>query len=118
MGGHGSQGGGGGSQVFILAATSRPDLIDVALLRPGRIEKHIFVNHPTTTIDREAVFRSVLKPFPHTLFENHHHHFHHHNHDAPPNSENSMKSGPLLSEDSDKNGITHLAAHPLTGKVS
>ena len=97
MGGHGSSQNGstGGSQVFILAATSRPDLIDVALLRPGRIEKHIFVNHPTTTTDREAVFRSVLKPFPHTLFENNHQ--------------------PFLSEDSEENGINRLASHPLTG---
>jgi peroxin-1 len=32
--------------VFILAATSRPDLIDVALLRPGRVEKHVYVGFP------------------------------------------------------------------------
>lgn len=28
------------SQIFIVAATSRPDKIDKALLRPGRLEKH------------------------------------------------------------------------------
>ena len=33
--------------VFIVAASSRPDLIDPALLRPGRIDNHIFLEYPT-----------------------------------------------------------------------
>ncbi len=32
--------------VFILAATSRPDMIDQALLRPGRIEKLVLIDFP------------------------------------------------------------------------
>jgi len=46
-------------QIFIMAASSRPDLIDVALLRPGRIEKHIFIDLPTCD-DRIAILHSII----------------------------------------------------------
>ena len=32
--------------VYVLAATSRPDLIDSALLRPGRLDKAILCDMP------------------------------------------------------------------------
>jgi peroxin-1 len=32
--------------VYVLAATSRPDKVDPALLRPGRLEQHLFVGPP------------------------------------------------------------------------
>lgn len=32
--------------VYVLAATSRPDLIDAALLRPGRLDKAILCDMP------------------------------------------------------------------------
>lgn len=32
--------------VYVLAATSRPDLIDPALLRPGRLDKSLLCDMP------------------------------------------------------------------------
>ncbi|HEY2787639.1 MAG TPA: ATP-dependent zinc metalloprotease FtsH [Fimbriiglobus sp.] len=34
-------------QVIVLAATNRPDVLDAALLRPGRFDRHITVDRPT-----------------------------------------------------------------------
>lgn len=44
--------------VYVLAATSRPDLIDSALLRPGRIDKSIICNIPDEN-DRHDILRAV-----------------------------------------------------------
>lgn len=35
------------SGIFIIATTSRPDLIDKAILRPGRIDQRIELSYPT-----------------------------------------------------------------------
>lgn len=42
--------------VFILAATNRPDMIDSALLRPGRIDNQVYIQPPTAD-ERQAIFR-------------------------------------------------------------
>lgn len=44
--------------VYVLAATSRPDLIDPALLRPGRLDKSLLCAMPTAD-DREEILRAV-----------------------------------------------------------
>jgi transitional endoplasmic reticulum ATPase len=41
--------------VVIIATTNRPDLIDAALLRPGRLDRHVHVPVPSETA-REAIF--------------------------------------------------------------
>ncbi|NIP84128.1 MAG: AAA family ATPase, partial [Planctomycetales bacterium] len=42
--------------VIVLAATNRPDVLDPALLRPGRFDRHITVDRPTQQ-GRVAIFR-------------------------------------------------------------
>ncbi|XP_059607731.1 peroxisomal ATPase PEX6 [Phlebotomus argentipes] len=55
--------GGESQQIFILAATNRPDLIDPALLRPGRFDKLFFVGPCITTDDKLAVLQAQTKKF-------------------------------------------------------
>ena len=45
-----------------MAATSRPDLIDVALLRPGRIDKSVFCGLPNKG-ERIEIIKLYLKKF-------------------------------------------------------
>lgn len=44
--------------VYVLAATSRPDLIDSALLRPGRLDKSVICDMPNYD-DRLDILRSI-----------------------------------------------------------
>ncbi|MCW2561799.1 MAG: family ATPase [Mycobacterium sp.] len=49
--------------VVVLGATNRPDLIDPALLRPGRLEKLVFVEPPDSEARRE-ILRTAGKSIP------------------------------------------------------
>ena len=48
------------SGVYVLAATSRPDLIDPALLRPGRLDKSLLCDLPST-LERHDILRTICK---------------------------------------------------------
>jgi cell division protease FtsH len=47
--------------VIILAATNRPDILDAALLRPGRFDRQISIDKPDLK-GREEIFEVHLKP--------------------------------------------------------
>jgi len=49
------------SGVIILAATNRPDVLDSALLRPGRFDRQISIDKPDI-VGREEIFRVHLTP--------------------------------------------------------
>ncbi len=46
--------------VIVMAATNRPDILDPALLRPGRFDRQIIVDRPDIK-GREAIFRVHLR---------------------------------------------------------
>ncbi|RYY48333.1 MAG: ATP-dependent zinc metalloprotease FtsH [Chitinophagaceae bacterium] len=47
--------------IIILAATNRPDVLDTALLRPGRFDRQISIDRPDL-VGREAIFKVHLGP--------------------------------------------------------
>ena len=47
--------------IIVLAATNRPDVLDSALLRPGRFDRQITIDKPDL-VGREAIFKVHLKP--------------------------------------------------------
>ena len=52
-----------GSQVILVAATNRPDVLDKALMRPGRIDRKVYVPPPDAA-SREAILRLEMRKMP------------------------------------------------------
>lgn len=53
----------GSQAVIVIAATNRPDVLDPALLRPGRFDRHITVGRPTMK-GREQIFKVHIREVP------------------------------------------------------
>jgi cell division protease FtsH len=53
----------GADSVIVLAATNRPDVLDPALLRPGRFDRHVTVSRPTQK-GRVAIFKVHVRDVP------------------------------------------------------
>ena len=53
----------GNEGVIVIAATNRPDVLDPALLRPGRFDRQVFVNLPDVQ-GREKILKVHMKKVP------------------------------------------------------
>uniref|UniRef100_A0A667XY05 AAA+ ATPase domain-containing protein n=1 Tax=Myripristis murdjan TaxID=586833 RepID=A0A667XY05_9TELE len=49
------------TNVVVLAGTNRPDILDPALMRPGRFDRHIYLGPPDIK-GRASIFKVHLKP--------------------------------------------------------
>lgn len=49
--------------VFVIAATNRPDIIDKAMLRPGRLDKMLYVPLPNED-DRVSILKTLARSCP------------------------------------------------------
>ena len=54
------------ARVVVLAATNRPNAIDPALRRPGRLDREIEIGIPSATA-RDDIIRTLIRPVPHDL---------------------------------------------------
>jgi ribosome biogenesis ATPase len=46
--------------IFVIGATNRPDMIDPAMLRPGRLDKTLFIELPNAS-ERLEILKTVIK---------------------------------------------------------
>ncbi|CDO74862.1 hypothetical protein BN946_scf185004.g12 [Trametes cinnabarina] len=59
----GLSGGKAGADVFVIGATNRPDLLDPALLRPGRFDRMLYLGVSTTHAAQLNILQALTRKF-------------------------------------------------------
>lgn len=54
---------GSNTDIFIFGATNRPDLVDPALMRPGRLDSLVYVGLPADSIARAKILTALTRKF-------------------------------------------------------
>uniref|UniRef100_A0A8C2CAA5 SPG7 matrix AAA peptidase subunit, paraplegin n=1 Tax=Cyprinus carpio TaxID=7962 RepID=A0A8C2CAA5_CYPCA len=97
--------------VIVLASTNRPDILDSALMRPGRLDRHIFIDLPTLQ-ERKEIFEQHLKILKLTKPA---HFYSQRLAELTPGFSGSVKKSKILSKEEQRVVAFHESGHALVG---
>uniref|UniRef100_A0A671FPJ0 SPG7 matrix AAA peptidase subunit, paraplegin n=1 Tax=Rhinolophus ferrumequinum TaxID=59479 RepID=A0A671FPJ0_RHIFE len=97
--------------VIVLASTNRADILDNALLRPGRLDRHVFIDLPTLQ-ERREIFEQHLKTLkltqPSSFYSQR-------LAELTPGFSGTAKKSTILSKEEQKVVAFHESGHALVG---
>uniref|UniRef100_A0A8C0X738 AAA+ ATPase domain-containing protein n=1 Tax=Castor canadensis TaxID=51338 RepID=A0A8C0X738_CASCN len=97
--------------VIVLASTNRADVLDNALMRPGRLDRHVFIDLPTLQ-ERREIFEQHLKGLKLTQTSSF---YSQRLAELTPGFSGTAKKSKILSKEEQKVVAFHESGHALVG---